>query len=188
LIEFGLHRQKAEVDAAMLDLMHRDFIAYYESHICVESRLFPGVASLLDRFAAAGWGFAVCTNKLGHLSRQVLAALRVEHRFVAVCGGDTFPNRKPHPGHLIGTIAAAQGRRANAIMVGDSHVDLDTARSASVPFIGVSFGYTPVPMADLGPDILIDSFDDLDPGTAAGLLSSAVEEVSRDPPVRAALP
>jgi phosphoglycolate phosphatase len=90
---------------------------------------------------------------------------------------------------LFGTIAAAQGRRASAIMLGDSRVDLDTARSASVPFVGVSFGYTPVPMAELGPDILIESFDDLEPATAADLLRSAIEPAARrEPPVRATLP
>src|SRR5688500_15942129 len=106
LIQFGLHRQRAEVDEATLDRMHRDFLVYYESNICVESRLYPGVIALLDRFAAAGWRFAVCTNKLEGLSRHVLAALGIEARFAAIGGGDTFVTRKPHPAHLLQTIAA----------------------------------------------------------------------------------
>ena len=48
-------------------------------------------------------------------------------------------------------------------MVGDSRTDLDTARGAGVAFVGVTFGYTPVPMAELQPDLLIDSFDELTP-------------------------
>ena len=161
LIEFGLHRQQATVDEATLDRMHQDFLVYYESNICVQTRLWPGVVAALDRFAAAGWRFAVCTNKLEGLSRQVLAALGIEERFAAVGGGDSFATRKPHPAHLLQTIAAASGSPRSAVMVGDSRTDIDTARSAGIPVIGVSFGYTPVPMADLRPDLLVDRFDDL---------------------------
>jgi len=170
LIQFGLHRQRAEVDEATLDRMHRDFLVYYESNICVESRLYPGVVALLDRFAAAGWRFAVCTNKLEGLSRHVLAALGIEDRFAAIGGGDTFPTRKPHPAHLLQTIAAAGASRTNSVMLGDSRPDVETARGAGVPMIGVSYGYTPVPMAELGPDLLIDSFDDLTPAAAERLI------------------
>src|SRR5687768_6483111 len=51
LIEFGLHRQQVAVDEATLDRMHADFLVHYEANICVESRLYPGVVALLDRFA-----------------------------------------------------------------------------------------------------------------------------------------
>src|SRR5688572_18084812 len=71
LIEFGPHRQRATVDEATLDHMRQDFLVYYESTGCVETRLWPGVVAALDRFAAAGWRFAVCTNKPEGLSRQV---------------------------------------------------------------------------------------------------------------------
>jgi phosphoglycolate phosphatase len=175
LIEFGLHRQRAEVDEATLERMHKDFLDHYESNICVESRLYPGVVALLDRFAAAGWRFAVCTNKLEGLSRHVLAALGIEARFAAIGGGDTFVTRKPHPAHLLQTIAAAGGSRTSSVMVGDSRPDVDTARSAGVPMIGVSYGYTPVPMAELGPDLLIDSFEDLTPAAAERLMSRVPE-------------
>jgi phosphoglycolate phosphatase len=172
LIEYALHRQRQEVDGVTLDVMHRDFLDHYEANICVESRVYPGVTALLDRFAAAGWIFGVCTNKLEFLSRHVLAALGIEDRFAAICGGDTFATRKPHPAHLLGTIAAAGGKPEVALMIGDSRPDLDTARSAGVPIIGVSYGYTPVPMAELGPDLLIDCFDELTPAMARKLFAA----------------
>lgn len=171
LIEYALHMQKREVDAAKLDAMHRDFLIHYEANICVGSTLYPGLIELLDRFAAAGWGFAVCTNKLEHLSRQVLAALEIDARFLAICGSDTFATRKPHPAHLLETISAAGGTPDRAIMVGDSRTDLDTARSANVPFLGVSFGYTPVPMAEIAPDLLIDGYDELGLAEASELIA-----------------
>jgi phosphoglycolate phosphatase len=175
LIEFGLHRQQATVDAATLDRMHEDFLVHYESNICVETRLWPGVVAALDRFAAGGWRFAVCTNKVESLSRQVLAALGIENRFAAVGGGDSFATRKPHPAHLLDTIAAAGGSADCAVMVGDSRTDIDTARGAGIPVVGVSFGYTPVPMAELGPDLVIDRYDDLRADALEGLLASGGE-------------
>ena len=58
-------------------------------------------------------------------------------------------------------------------MVGNSRTDLDTARSAGIPFVGVTFGYTPVPMAELGPDMLIDAYDELEPRARRRLIDGA---------------
>jgi len=171
LIEYALHRQRGAIEPATLDAMHQEFIEYYEANICVETRLNPGLVGLLDRFAAAGWTFAVCTNKLEGLSRLVLEKLGVADRFAAVCGGDSFAHRKPEPAHLLDTIAAAGGAPDRAIMIGDSRTDLDTARAAHVPVVGVTFGYTPVPMAELRPDLLVESFEDLRLDQAMSLLA-----------------
>ena len=83
----------------------------------------------------------------------------MHERFAAITGRDTFPVCKPDPRHLLGTIARANCDPARAVMVGDSNTDLKTANSAGVPFIGVTFGYTDVPMRDLGPDALISHYD-----------------------------
>ena len=163
LIEFALKQQGISVDIPTLDALHRDFLAHYEANICVGTRLYPGTLALLDRFAAAGWSFALCTNKPEGLSRRLLQELRVTDRFAAICGGDTFAHRKPDPRHLLDTIAAVSGLPEMAIMVGDSRTDLDTARAAGIRFAGVTFGYTPVPMAELRPDFLIDSYEALLP-------------------------
>ncbi len=173
LIEYALARQGAHVETPTLDRMFRDFLVYYEAHICDATELFPGALQLLERFAAAGWRFAVCTNKPEAMSRLLLGKLGVGERFAAICGGDSFPQRKPDPAHLLGTIEAAGGSREKSIMVGDSRADRDAARAAGVPFVGVSFGYTPEPMATLAPDLLLDSFDAFPPEDAAGLLNAA---------------
>jgi phosphoglycolate phosphatase len=172
LIEYALKQQSVAIDTPTLDAIHRDFLVHYEANICVGTRLYPGTTALLDRFADAGWAFAVCTNKPERMSRLLLRDLGVADRFAAICGGDTFAQRKPHPAHLLDTIAAAaSGTLENALMVGDSRTDLDTARAAGVPFVGVTFGYTPVPMAALAPDLLIDSFDRLTREDAEGLIA-----------------
>lgn len=172
LIEYALRQQNVVVGKLTLDAIHRDFLVHYEANICVGTRLFPGTIAILDRFAAAGWSFAVCTNKPERMSRLLLQKLGVEDRFAAIGGGDSFPLRKPDPAHLLMTIAAASGSPDTSIMIGDSRTDLDTARGARVPIVGVTFGYTPEPMATLAPDLLIDSFDQLKPKQAASLFTA----------------
>jgi phosphoglycolate phosphatase len=161
LIEVALSRQNVAIDRAAVGAIHRDFLEHYEANICRESRLYAGTAALLDRFEAAGWCFAVCTNKREGLSRKLLEALGVAERFAAICGSDTFATYKPDPAHLTETIKAASGVADRAVMVGDSQTDRDTARNAGVPFVGVTFGYTPVPMVELDPDLLADHFDEV---------------------------
>ncbi len=173
LIEFALHQQGAAPEAATIDAMHRDFLRYYEENICAETRVYPGLNGLLDRFESCGWAFAVCTNKPERFSKLLLQQLGLAPRFAAICGGDTFAFRKPHPVHLFGTIEAARGTPEAAIMVGDSRTDVDAARSAGIPIVGVSFGYTPVPMAELGPDLLLNSFDELSPPKAHQLIAAS---------------
>ncbi len=172
LIEYALIRQGIRVDAAKLDQLYADFLGHYAANICVKTRLFPGAIALLDRFAKSGWAFAVCTNKPIRMSELLLERLGIAERFAAIKGGDSFPYKKPHPAHLLDTIAAASGAREQSVMVGDSRTDLDTARAADVPFIGVTFGYTPVPMAALRPDALVESFDAIIPAETALLLDS----------------
>lgn len=170
LIEYALHRLGLALSETEIDVLYDEFLAHYEAHLCDRTRPYPGLPEVLDRFAEAGWSFAVCTNKLESLSREIVAGLGLAPRFAALTGGDTFARRKPHPDHLLGTVAAAGGAPERTIMVGDSRTDLDTARAAGIPFVGVSFGYTPVPMAELCPDILIDSYADLDTAALARLL------------------
>ena len=172
LIEYALQRQNVAVGKPTLDAIFRDFLIHYEANICVGTRLFPGAISLLDRFAAAGWSFAICTNKPERMSRLLLEELGIAHRFAAIGGGDSFPLRKPDPAHLLMTIVAASGSPDRCVMVGDSRTDIDTARAAKVPIVGVTFGYTPDPMVTFSPDLLIDSFDQLKPKQAASLFSA----------------
>jgi len=77
---------------------------------------------------------------------------------------------KPDPGHLTGVIALAGGEPSRAVMVGDSEVDITTAKAAGVPVILVSFGYAATPLAGLDPDRVIDHFDALQ-ASATSLLN-----------------
>jgi phosphoglycolate phosphatase len=125
----------------------------------------------LDELEAQGFRFAVCTNKLEWLSKLLLDRLALSRRFSAICGADTFGVSKPDPAILQQTIARAGGRLPSAIMVGDAGPDVGVARRAGIPVIGVEFGYTEVPIAELKPDRLIGHMRDL-PAAVASLLKT----------------
>jgi phosphoglycolate phosphatase len=161
LIERGFEAEGKELTPERLDELFLVFLSHYSDHLCVDTRLFPGVAEALDRLSRAGYGLAVCTNKVEAHSVKLLQALGVAERFAAICGRDTFAYFKPDPRHLTLTIDRAGGAPRSAVMVGDSRTDIATAKAAGVPVVAVPFGYTDVPVRDLEPDIVIEHFDEL---------------------------
>ena len=161
LIERGLEREGRAAGIGDIDRMTRDFIDYYAAHIADGSRPFEGLESALDDLSARGCRLAVCTNKLEWLSKRLLDQLGLSTRFAAICGADTFGVAKPDPAILQQTVERAGGAMASTIMVGDAGTDIGVARRAGVPVIGVSFGYTDVPIAEFKPDRLIHHMRDL---------------------------
>ena len=160
MIQRGLEINGRAVVQDELDGMFHGLLAYYADNIAVDSRPYPHLETVLDGLAARGVRLAVCTNKMERHSRKLLCALGLATRFAAICGRDTFAVCKPDPGHLTGAIAQAGGDPRRAVMVGDSDTDVATARAAGIPVIGVSFGYSDVPMRDLRPDALIDHYQE----------------------------
>ncbi|MDZ4381691.1 MAG: HAD family hydrolase [Parvibaculum sp.] len=159
LLERGFGETGEPASAAMLDLGFEEFIDYYGRHIADHTKLWPGVRDQLDMLAERGALMAVCTNKVEDLSRKLLGMLGIEHYFPVVIGGDTLPVKKPDPEHLFEAIRLLGGTRADAVMVGDSETDIDAAKNAGLPSICVSFGYTRIPVPELGADVVIDHFD-----------------------------
>jgi phosphoglycolate phosphatase len=153
-----------------LDRLFKGFLKYYSEHIADRSRPFPGLEGALDVLASKGCKFAVCTNKLESLSRQLLDALDMTKRFEFICGQDTFGSMKPDPEVLRKTIAKSGGELSRAVMVGDSATDINTAKAAGVPVVAVDFGYTEIPVSKLGPDRIISDFGAL-PEAVFGLMA-----------------
>ena len=172
MLERAYAAQDRHLDAATLERLSDAFFQHYADGMPGRSRPFAGATGCLARFAGAGWRMAVCTNKLEHLSRTLLGALGLDERFAAICGADTFAVRKPDPGHLTGTIERAGGTRDNAVMVGDSKTDIDTARAAGIPVVAVDFGYATEPVATLRPDHVIGAFDALSVDMATALIAA----------------
>ena len=172
LIERGLELEGRMMSVADVNRLMKNFIDYYAAHIADASRPFEGLEAALDQLAAQGCRFAVCTNKLEWLSKRLLDQLGLSGRFSAICGADTFGVSKPDPIILQQTVARAGGDMAATIMVGDAGPDVGVARRAGIPVIGVEFGYTDVPIAELKPDRLIGHMRDL---------PAAVESLSKAP-------
>ena len=137
------------------------FLDYYAAHVADGSRPYPGAEAMLEALAGAGVRLAICTNKPVALSRALIAALGWSGRFAVNLGGDSLAVRKPDPAPLLAAIAAVGGDPGDAVFVGDSIVDMATARAAGVPVVAVSFGFADRPVAALGADRVIDDFDEL---------------------------
>ncbi len=163
MIEAGLRLHGAGVQPDELTRLHEIFLAHYAQNVAVESRPFEHIPQVIADLRNAGARLAVCTNKVEHLSKLLLQSLDLDRHFDFIAGRDTFAVFKPEPGHLTMAIEAAGGSPARAVMVGDSEVDIATARAAGVPCIAVTFGYTPVPVRDLGADIVIEHYREFMP-------------------------
>ncbi len=166
MLERGFKSAAAQLTPDRVQRLFEEFLDIYEDRIADETTLYPGVVAALDRFEDAGWKLAVCTNKIERPSNKLLEALGVADRFAAICGQNTFtidgaPVCKPDARALLMTIERAGGSPTNAIMVGDSVTDIRTAQNARVPVVAVDFGYTDVPVRELGPDRVISHFDAL---------------------------
>ena len=154
LITLGLESRHIVADDALMDQLFQRFMVIYEDQLCVKTHLYPDVLTALQSLHHAGY-------KIEKHSITLLQKLQIAHYFKAICGRDTFPYFKPDARHLVDTIKQAGGNPRKAIMVGDSITDLDTARNAGLPSIGVTFGYTTTPMAEMKPDRLIEHYRDL---------------------------
>jgi phosphoglycolate phosphatase len=177
MLERGLAAGGRTLPVAEVDVLVQDFIAYYGAHIAEHSRPFAGVEAALDELARRGCRLAVCTNKLEWLTLKLLDALGLTSRFAAICGADTFGVSKPSPKPLLATIERAGGVPGRAVMVGDSITDIATARAAGIPVVAVDFGYTEIPVSELGPDRVVSFFSEI-PAAALSLLGSKDQAIA----------
>jgi phosphoglycolate phosphatase len=174
-ISFGARRMIVEALASSgatlpgtgVDQLLEHFLQYYEANIARDSRPYPGAIEAAEALIILGARLAICTNKRQSLSEALLAELGIRSLFHGLAGRDAFDVCKPHPGHLLGAIKLVGGDPGHAVMVGDSEVDVATAKAAGVPVIAVTFGYTQVPVHQLDPDGLISQYNELIPAVAA---------------------
>lgn len=135
----GAARLVERAVAPRLDLRDAALAAWwehYQVHLLDHTVLFPGLAELI---ASAPVPLAVHTNKPGRLARAILEGLQVADRFTAVVGGDEAL-RKPDPEGTLRILERRGVSPADAVLVGDSLVDLATAQAVPVRFIPVAWG------------------------------------------------
>lgn len=162
LLRRAFERAGAGWDEARGPELFDAFVADYIDHIADQSRPFDGVVETLERLSARGAILCVATNKRTDLSDLLLGKLDLTRHFAAIVGPDKVSARKPSSAHLIEAVRLAGGDPSRAIMVGDASPDTEAARDAGLPCIVCTFGYSPIPFEDLGGDVLIDAFEDVE--------------------------
>lgn len=136
------------------------FLAAYGSRLTETTRLYPGMEETLDTLASSV-KLAVLTNKPGAMSRAIVDQLGLAHRFVAVVGGDDLASKKPDPQGLLGIAAQANVPPEEVALVGDSAVDIQTARNAGAIAVGVLWGYDVPGVQRERPDHMVQTPPDL---------------------------
>jgi phosphoglycolate phosphatase len=125
------------------------------------TRLYPSVKEGLDRMRESGARMAVLTNKPVRFSRAIVEGLGLGGHFFQVYGGNSFDQKKPDPIGIERLLEESGIARDRAIMVGDSGVDVRTARNARVKACGVRYGFQPETFAQDPPDIVVDDMNQL---------------------------
>jgi phosphoglycolate phosphatase len=151
----------AEATEAQVQEALEFFIEYYGEHKLDCTTLYPGVQDALDRLHDSGVLLAVLTNKPVRISRAILDGLGASGHFRQVYGGNSFEFKKPHPIGVDTLMAECAAARERTMMVGDSSVDIQTARNANVQSCGVTYGFQPETLQAVPPDLLVDRMEEL---------------------------
>jgi phosphoglycolate phosphatase len=148
------------------------FLTYYEEHKLENTCAYPGVGETLAKLSARGMPMAVLTNKPVRISIRILEALALAKYFRAIYGGNSFETKKPDPlgaRTILNELHVAPG---DAMIVGDSEVDVQTARNAGCLAAAVNFGFGVHDRAAHPADVYIETFSELIDVTSNGARNS----------------
>ena len=148
---------------AEIDIIFEDYLDYYLANVSVETVMFEGLTDVLAKLHEQNIPMAVCTNKIEQLTLLLLKDMNIDYYFSAITCGDSFDYKKPDPRHLFSTCDLMNVDPARTIMVGDSASDINAALNANMPVIGVTFGYTAIPMQELGASAVIEHYNEFMP-------------------------
>lgn len=138
------------------------FLEFYGGHLVVETTLYPGVVEMLEHFSRGNKKMAVVTNKPAGLAGSILEVLNLKGYFQALLGGDSLPNRKPHPEPIEKVIKDLKAAAGRTIVVGDSPVDCEAAKGAGAFAIGAAYGFRgKEELKASGCDIIVDDVPSL---------------------------
>jgi phosphoglycolate phosphatase len=135
------------------------FLAHYEEHNLDATRAYPGVLEGLE--ALQDRPMAVLTNKPVKMSVEILDALGLRKYFRAVYGGDSFEKKKPDPAGAQAILKTLGAEPQEAAMVGDSDVDVKTARNAGMLAVAVNYGFGQHDRQAQPADLYVDSLQEI---------------------------
>ena len=143
-------------------------LAHYAAGICIDTRLFDGIAELLNELDAAGQRWGIVTNKHARFTDPLVAALGLADRAVCVVSGDTAPRPKPFPDPLLHACALTGSRSECCVYVGDDIRDIEAGRAAAMGTIAAAWGYLGQgnPIENWGADRIVER-----PQTLLGVLA-----------------
>ena len=151
----------SEAGEAVLDDALAFFLKFYRMHALEHTKLYPGVREAIEALIAAGHTLTVLTNKPARISFDIIAALGLQASFTRVYGGDSFTSKKPNPVGILTLMSESGARPEHTMMIGDSSVDIRTAKNAGVRSCGVAWGFQPDTFALETPDVVISNPNEL---------------------------
>lgn len=126
---------------AEFDRLRDYFLDIYRNNITRGTRLFPGMAELLDAIEARGLNWGVVTNKPAWLTDPLMAELNLAHRAATIVSGDTLAERKPHPAPMLLACRQAGSAAAECLYLGDAERDITAGRNAGMHTLVALYGY-----------------------------------------------
>jgi phosphoglycolate phosphatase len=148
------------VDEEFLKFAYSFFLDFYRQHKLDFTYAYEGVLeslAALNSLHTQPRAMAVLTNKPVRPARDICAGLRLAPFFMQIYGGNSFATKKPEPEGLLALMKEAGAKAEETVLIGDSHVDVLTARNAGAWSIGCTFGLSPQSLEETQPDILVDS-------------------------------
>jgi phosphoglycolate phosphatase len=130
-----------EADDAQKDELRQEYLDRYETAVCVDSMLFPGLGELLDTLDVEGRPWGVVTNKPMRMTEPLLEGLGLGSRAACSISGDTIPQRKPDPAPLLLASQQIGIPSEKTVYIGDSVRDIAAGRAAGMFTIAASYGY-----------------------------------------------
>jgi len=141
------------------------FLSYYREHKLDHTTVYEGVKEALATVQLASNGtrrkLAVLSNKPVVPSRAIVEALGLGPFFTQIYGGNSFATKKPDPEGARKLLEESGVCAKEAVIVGDSHVDIETGRNAGLWTVGVSYGFAPHTLVGNPPDVLVDTAREL---------------------------
>jgi phosphoglycolate phosphatase len=149
-----------QVDEAIVRKGLEFFLTYYRAHKLDHTTVYEGIIDALAAIERPVSGqrrkLAVLTNKPMIPSRAIIEALRMKKFFLQIYGGNSFATKKPDPEGARKLLEECRVRAEHAVIIGDSHTDVETGHNAGLRTVGVTYGFAPQSLADAKPDVIVD--------------------------------
>lgn len=139
-----MERAQPDADEKEINELLEYFKEYYDSHCTVNTKPYKGIADLLRELTSRGVSVAVASNKYQEATSKIIEHYFPEIPFVAVKGQIAERPVKPDPSIVFSILSEYPTPKSEVLYVGDSGVDMETARRACVESVGVTWGFRPV--------------------------------------------